>query len=334
MFDSRIRLLRAAVVTCSMFALPATALASTEQPAPEGGEGAGQSEPLPRSAWEALVGSQVELTGRNADVSVGQLLNVDESSATLVKADGTVVALPLADVVAVRRIGPGESPSTSEPAASEPPQPAVSEPQQPAAPEANQANPEGPQSRSPMSTRRGVYFAGMTGFGLPMSWDVYEGVSESYDGVERIRSPGFNIGFAIGGAPRPGLVLGFALDTNVGTAKYQDEYDSQDGFSGSGEAEGVGAAVGASLFVQAYIKNFFVRGGVGGMGLFFVGEENSSDGGPGFDLGFGAHFPVANKVALGFSIAARAAFWGYDNDDYKGRNYLVQPLLRFEVVAF
>lgn len=328
-----------------MFTLPRIAVAYTGQPEPEAGDSgtAGESAPLPQSSWEALVGSHVELTRSNGSVSVGQLLKVDESSATLVKADGTVVALPVADVVAVRRVEPGqtppagEPPATSEPSASEPPPPTVTEPPPPSEPEpANEpdAKPE-PQvdGRPPMSTHRGVYFAGMAGFGMPMSWDVYEGVSEPYDGVERIRSPGFNVGFAIGGAPRPGLVLGFALDTNVGPASLEDDYTFEDGTPGLNSVDGQGAAVGTSLFLQGYIKNFFLRVGAGGLGLFFP-EDDSAAGGAGFDLGFGAHFPVARKAALGFSIGARAAFWKYDSDDYKGRVYLVQPLLRFEAVVF
>ncbi|HLT40154.1 MAG TPA: hypothetical protein VK034_27925, partial [Enhygromyxa sp.] len=205
-----------------------------------------------------------------------------------------------------------------------------SEPQ-PQEPEANTG--EQQDGRRPMSTHRGLYFAGMAGFGMPMSWDVYEGVSEPYDGVERIRSPGFNIGFAIGGAPRPGLVLGFALDTTVGSASLEDEYTHEGGFDGLESGEGPGASVGTSLFLQGYIKNFFLRVGVGGMGLFFI-EDGSAAGGPGFDLGLGAHFPVARKAALGFSIAARTGFWRYDSDDYRGKSYLVQPMLRFEAVVF
>src|SRR5690606_30257479 len=107
---------------CISFTVPQTAVASTGQPEPEAGESASTdpAAPLPQSSWEALVGSQVELTRSDGNRVVGQLLGVDESSATLVMADGAVVAVPVADVTAVRRVVTSEPPP---PTASDSPAP-------------------------------------------------------------------------------------------------------------------------------------------------------------------------------------------------------------------
>ena len=198
--------------------------------------------------------------------------------------------------------------------------------------------PETKKSVPPMSTRRGFYLAAASGFGMPIHRGPYEGVGEPYDGTETVRSPGVNLGVAIGGAPRPGLIVGFALDTNLGPARYTDDYTGQGLPDGVTKRSGAGYAIGTSVFVQGYIRNFFLRGGVGGMGLFFIdgdsSDHNELTGGVGFDLALGAHFPVAHKAAVGFSAGLRSAFWGYDDDDYRGKIAIVQPLLRFEVVVF
>lgn len=316
------------ILFVSVVTVPSVAIAAEGQPEPseEVDTAAPASSALPEATWRALVDSHVELTRSDGAVIEGQLLEVDETSATLVQADGMVVVVPKDAVTSVRRTAAPSDPQVS-PAEPPAPQPPPTEQPQTAATEAQ---------RVPMSKHRGFYFAGMAGFGMPIHWDRYTGVSEPYDGTERIRSPGFNVGFALGGAVRPGLVLGFALDTNVGPASYEDDYVNREAsFSGLIEHDGRAFSVGTSLFVQPYIKNFFFRVGFGGLGLFFVSDsESDSTGGMGFDLGFGAHFPVARKAALGFSVAVRSAFWSYDNDDYEGMTTVVQPLLRLEAVVF
>jgi hypothetical protein len=190
-----------------------------------------------------------------------------------------------------------------------------------------------------MSERRGAYFSGALGFGMPIYWSPYTGVSEPYDGTEGIRSPGFNTGFSIGGAPARGFVMGFTLDTNVGPATFRDDYrDTLTGVTGVDKRSGRAHAVGAGFFLQGYIRNFFIRTGFSGLGVFFLDESgsggNESTGGMGGELAMGVHFPVAPKAALGFSTGLRAAFWDFDNDDYRGKEYILQPLVRFEVVVF
>lgn len=190
-----------------------------------------------------------------------------------------------------------------------------------------------------MSERRGAYFSGALGFGMPIYWSPYTGVSEPYDGTEGIRSPGFNTGFSIGGAPARGFVMGFTLDTNVGPATFRDDYrDTLTDVTGVDERSGRAHAVGAGFFLQGYIRNFFIRSGFSGLGVFFLDESgsagNESVGGMGAEVAMGVHFPVAPKAALGFSTGLRAAFWDFDNDDYRGKEYILQPLVRFEVVVF
>jgi hypothetical protein len=190
-----------------------------------------------------------------------------------------------------------------------------------------------------MSDRRGAYFSGALGFGMPIYWSPYTGVGEPYDGTEGIRSPGFNAGFSVGGAPARGFVLGFMLDTNVGPAKFRDDYRHQpSGVTGFDERSGRAHAVGAGFFLQGYMRNFFLRAGFSGLGVFFFDETgsdgNESVGGMGADFAMGVHFPVAPKAALGFSTGLRAAFWDFDNADYRGKEYILQPMVRFEAVAF
>lgn len=324
-------------VSCTgIVTMPSRAAAEGQ---PELGDDVSTAEPassaLPEATWRALVDSHVELTRSDGTVVEGQLLEADETSATLVQADGMVVVVPKDAVTSVRRtVGPAPRSTPAEPPAESPaeppaPQPPISE-QQPPQPDPTEAE------RVPMWKHRGFYFAGMAGFGMPLHWDRYTGNAEPYDGTERIRSPGFNAAFALGGSVRPGLVLGFALDTNVGPATYEDDYRNTEAvFTGLIEHEGRAFSVGTSLFIQPYIKNFFFRVGFGGLGLFFVSDaDDTSTGGMGFDLGFGAHFPVSRKAALGFSLGCRSAFWSYDDDDYKGTIVNVQPLLRFEAVTF
>lgn len=117
MIESCVRSVFGTVVSWSLFILPQTATAYTGQPEADPGAPVNTDEtaPLPQSSWEALVGSQVELTRSDGNVVAGQLLELDESSATLVKSDGTVVALAVTDVIAVRRVDPSESPPASAP---------------------------------------------------------------------------------------------------------------------------------------------------------------------------------------------------------------------------
>jgi hypothetical protein len=195
------------------------------------------------------------------------------------------------------------------------------------------------EERHFMSERRGAYFSGALGFGMPIYWSPYTGVSEPYDGTEGIRSPGFNTGFSVGGAPARGFVMGFTLDTNVGPATFRDDWrHTLTDLTGVDERRGRAHAVGAGFFLQGYIRNFFIRTGFSGLGVFFIDEAgadgNESVGGMGADLAIGVHFPVAPKAALGFSTGLRAAFWDFDNDDYRGKEYILQPLVRFEVVVF
>jgi hypothetical protein len=294
---------------------PEAPTSATGEPAPA----PSRKPALSDAAWQALVGARLSVTRTDGVLIEGELLQVGERDASIVQRDGSVLEIPKDDVAAVRRLAdPDPTPSAPPPAAE--PAPALAD-----------------DPRAPMSERRGFYLSGSTGFGMPMAWDAYEGVSEPYDGTERFRSPGFNVGVSVGGAPAKGFVLGVTLDSNVGPASYEDDWTGVEGSAGITEGDGRGHAIGMSFFAQGYMRNFFLRGGVGGMGVFFFSDgssENESTGGMGFDLAAGMHFPVARKAAVGFSAGVRAAFWSYDDEDYKGKIYAVQPLLRFDAVLF
>jgi hypothetical protein len=296
---------------------PEAPTAATQVDAPA----ASRKPALSDAAWRALVGARLSVTRTDGVLIEGELLQVGEREASIVQRDGSVLEIPKDDVAAVRRLPePSAPPPPAEPRTEPAPAPALAD-----------------DPRAPMSQRRGFYLSGSMGFGMPMAWDAYEGVSEPYDGTERFRSPGYNVGFAIGGAPAKGFVLGVALDSNVGPASYEDDWTGVEGSAGITEGEGRGHAIGMSVFAQGYMRNFFLRAGVGGMGVFFFSDGSSEDestGGMGFDLAAGMHFPVARKAAVGFSAGVRAAFWSYDDEDYKGKIYAVQPLLRFDAVLF
>ena len=261
---------------------------------------------LPESAWQALVGSAVTLTRNDGTVVRGELLGFDATTASIVAADGEVITVPRGDVQSARRTAP----------APEPP----------------------PEARRPMSEHRGLFLASGIGFGMPMRFSDYEGVGEPYTGDSRILGPGLNLSFAIGGAPVPRLVLGGILDTNVGPGSFVDDWTHDDGSTGVDDRDGRVHTVGLSFFAQGYIRNFFIRGGLGGMGMFFINDgpsdDNKSAGGGGFDLAMGAHFPLARKLALGFAVGSRVAFARFDDDDYKGLAILPQPYARLEFVYF
>ncbi len=293
--------------------LEAEPVAASSQDASSGAVGA-----LPDSAWQALVGSQIVVTRTDGARVSGKLLGVDPTTVTIVGPDGRVMVVARTDVEQVQQVA---EQAEASPEASETPA----------------TKPSTTDARTPMSKHRGFFMAGGAGFGIPVGRAPYEGVTEPYDGTERILGPGLNLGFLIGGAPRPGLVLGFALDTNVGRGWHKDDWTTPDGYSGIDDYDGGVYSVASSLFVQGYMRNFFIRGGLGGMGLFFVDDGSSdgdeSTGGMGVDFAVGLHVPVARKAAIGFSAGLRTAFWRFD-DDYTGSWQIFQPQIRFETVLF
>jgi len=238
----------------------------------------------------------------------GRLLEISDETATLIAADGQVIPVLRAQVDAVWVTNPAPEPAQ-----------------------------RGRNRGESLSRRRGLYVVGSGGFSMALAADRYVGVSEPYDGTTSVSSPGFVAGIALGGTLRPGMVLGVALDATAGSARYSDRYTSSSAADGEHSFTGRGTAIGGSLFLQQYIQDLYIRGGVGGLGLVAIepsAGEVESTGGMGFDVGIGFHHRVTDKVAIGASIGLRAAFWRYDNSDYRGRLRVLAPMARVDVVRF